>query len=215
MTYKRQAYKIKDEFHCLLLYNHFPLHFLINLHFLYSSQRDSHGKPLDVNRTDFHLKGPFDNQIDPKNNLETSLKVWPEEVENAGQVTILWEGIPNPTSGDRIGYYCPYYDNPAHGLDYIDVTKSPTWEEGYGYYTVKLYNMRSPCAFRYYSGGKKLVAISNKVRFTNGDAFAPLQVHLAMTNNPTEMRVIWNSAKGIARFKSFFKVDVLSFVSFC
>jgi len=158
-------------------------------------QRDSHGKPLDANRTDFHLKGPFVNQIDLKNNLDASLKVWPEEVENAGQVTILWEGIPNPTSGDRIGYYCPYYDNPAHGLDYIDVTKSPTWQEGYGYYTVKLYNMRSPCAFRYYIGGKTLVAISNKVRFTNGDAFAPLQVHLAMTNKPTEMRVMWNSAK--------------------
>ncbi|XP_066910739.1 uncharacterized protein [Clytia hemisphaerica] len=158
-------------------------------------QRDSHGKPLDANRTDFHLKGPFVNQIDIKNNLEASLKVWPEEVENAGQVTILWEGIPNPTSGDRIGYYCPYYDNPAHGLDYIDVTKSPTWQEGYGYYTVKLYNMRSPCAFRYYSGGKTLVAISNKVRFTNGDAFAPLQVHLAMTIKPTEMRVMWVAAK--------------------
>ncbi|XP_066910738.1 uncharacterized protein [Clytia hemisphaerica] len=152
------------------------------------------GSMVDANRPDFKMEGPFENNMD-LNNMKALLKVWPEEVENAGQVTVLWEGIPNPTKTDKIGYYCPYYDNPTHGLDYIDVTKSPTWQEGYGYYTVKLYNMRSPCAFRYYIGGKTLVAISNKVRFTNGDAFAPLQVHLAMTGKETEMRVMWNSAK--------------------
>ena len=124
------------------------------------------------------------------------MKVWPEEVENAGQVTVLWEGIQNASKSDRIGYYCPYFDNPNHALDYIDVTKSPTWEEGYGSYTLIMYNMRAPCAFRYYSNNK-LVAISNRVRFTNGDIYAPLQVHLAMTNKASEMRVMWVSEKGL------------------
>ena len=137
------------------------------------------------------MKGPFVNNVD---SLDATLKVWPEEVENAGQVTVLWEGIKNPTKSDRIGYYCPFYDNPAHALDYIDVIKSQTWQQGYGYYTVKLYNMRSPCVFRYYSNNT-LVAFSNKVRFTNGDGFAPLQVHLSMTNNDNEMRIMWNSLK--------------------
>ncbi|XP_066910736.1 uncharacterized protein [Clytia hemisphaerica] len=158
------------------------------------NRKHPNGSIVDASLPGFHLKGPFNNNID-LNNMKATLKVWPEEVENAGQVTVLWEGIPNPSKTDKIGYYCPYYDNPTHGLDYIDVTKSPTWQEGYGYYTVKLYNMRAPCAFRYYNGGKTLVAISNKVRFTNGDIFAPLQVHLAMTGKETEMRVMWNSAE--------------------
>ena len=59
------------------------------------------------------MKGPFNNRISQEN-MDAKLKVWPEEVENAGQVTVLWEGIPNPTKDDRIGYYCPFYDNPSH-----------------------------------------------------------------------------------------------------
>ena len=131
------------------------------------------------------------------------MKVWPEEVENAGYVTVLWEFVENPTKDDRIGYYCPFYDKPNHALDYIDVTKSATWAEGYGSYTLKLYNMRAQCAFRYYTNKDttKIVAISNYVRFTNGNVFSPLQVHISMTNNPSEMRIMWVSAKGL--FKCF------------
>ena len=65
--------------------------------------------------------------------------------------------------------------------------------------------MRAPCAFRYYSQGKMLVAISNKVRFTNGDVFAPLQVHLALTGKETDMRVMWVSAKGITPHVPFLR----------
>lgn len=156
------------------------------------SRLHDNGSIVDAN-LDHQMKGPFKNSN--VNSLDATLKVWPEEVENAGQVTVLWEGIKNPNKNDRIGYYCPFFDNPAHALDYIDVTKSSTWQQGYGFYTVKLYNMRSPCAFRYYNNNE-MVALSNKVRFTNGDGYAPLQVHLSMTNKASEMRVMWNSLKG-------------------
>lgn len=177
----------------------YSLFFLLLILWIFKFQNFSRvnadGTPVDANTTDFQMKGPFNNVIHPKN-IDATLKVWPEEVENAGQVTVLWEGIKDPLKGDRIGYYCPFYDKPNHYLDYIDVTKSPTWQQGYGYYTLTLYNMRQPCAFRYYSNNT-LVAISNKVRFTNGDAYSPLHVHLATTNNPTEMKVMWVAAKGI------------------
>jgi len=162
----------------------------------YFHRRHENGSIVNAKdpRTRNWMDGPFDNRISQEN-IDAKLKVWPEEVENAGQVTVLWEGIPNPTKDDRIGYYCPFYDNPKHALDTIDVTKSPTWQEGYGYYTVNLFNMRAACVFRYYNSAKALVAVSNKVKFTNGDIYSPLHVHLSMTNKPTEMRVMWNSAK--------------------
>jgi len=81
-------------------------------------RRDEHGKIIDVNQTDFQMSGPFNNVIDRKN-LEATLKVWPEEVDNAGIVTILWQGIQDPDKSDRIGYYCPYLDRADHALDYI------------------------------------------------------------------------------------------------
>lgn len=156
-------------------------------------RRDYDGNIIDANSTGFQLSGPFENTIDDRN-LAVTLKVWPEEVDNPGAVTVLWEGIPDPDKGDRIGYYCPYSDKADHALDYIDVSKSPTFEKGYGYATVTLYNMREECAFRYYSKNK-LVARSNNVKFTNGDALAPLQVHIALTTKPNEMRIMWVSAK--------------------
>jgi len=47
------------------------------------------GSNVDANRPDFKMEGPFNNNMD-LNNMEALLKVWPEEVENAGQLTVLF-----------------------------------------------------------------------------------------------------------------------------
>ena len=160
----------------------------------YFRRTDVDGKPIDANSPEYQLKGNYDNTI-LKENEAASLKVWPQVIENGGRVAVLWSNIPSPQKGDIIGYYCPFEDKAKHPLDYIPVTSSETWQQGYGHVFVKLYNMRSECGFRYYSN-KNLVAASNKVAFNNGGPYSPLQGHISMTNNPTEMRVMWNSAQG-------------------
>ena len=58
--------------------------------------------------------------------------------------------------------------------------------------------MRSDCIFKYYRStafNSQLVVSSEKLTFVGGSA-APLQGHIAMTEQPTEMRVLWNSGEG-------------------
>ena len=175
--------------------------------FFFYRRTDDGGKPIDANSPEYQLKGRYDNTI-LKENEAASLKVWPQVIENGGKVVVLWSNIPSPQTGDIIGYYCPFDDKAIHPLDYIQVNSSETWQQGYGHVSVKLYNMRSECGFRYYSN-KKLVTVSNKVAFNNGGPLAPLQGHISMTNNPTEMRVMWNSAQGIYSMS-----DIIIFLSF-
>ena len=118
-------------------------------------------------------------------------------------MTVLWSNIKNPQPKDIVGYYCPYDDKDTHPLDYLPVTQSETWEQGYGHVFLNLYNLRSVCQFRYYSNNK-LVAMSNAVTFNNGGPMAPLQGHIAMTNDPTQMRVMWNSGEGWCTSKVHF-----------
>lgn len=159
----------------------------------YFMRTDEFGIPVDANSPDFQLKGPFDNTI-AKENEGASLKVWPKVINNGERVTVLWSDVKDPQPKDIIGYYCPYDDKDTHPLDYMPVTQSRTWKQGYGHVFLTLYNLRSACEFRYYSNNK-LVALSNLVTFNNGGPKAPLHGHIAITNNPTEMRIMWNSAE--------------------
>jgi len=76
------------------------------------------------------------------------------------------------------------------------------WLEGYGSRTVKLFNLRTECEFRYYRnevGGEytALVARSNLVTFKGGPD-QPQHGHLSLTNDPSQMRVMWISGNGDA-----------------
>lgn len=168
----------------------------------YFRRIDKNGNIIDVNSEEYKLPCPFDNLITPEN-AEASLKVWPETVENAGRVTVLWSGVPKPTEKDIISYYCPYDDKDAHPVDYLHVTDSDTWDQGYGHVFLQVYNMRWSCGFRYYSNNK-LVALSNQLKFTDGGPLAPLHGHIAMTTKPTEMRVMWNSIEGKTFIDKYF-----------
>ena len=52
--------------------------------------------------------------------------------------------------------------------------------------------MRTNCEFRYYEDTYIHVATSTPLAFKGG-IYAPLQGHLAVTGEPTEMRVMWVS----------------------
>ena len=58
-----------------------------------------------------------------------------------------------------------------------------------------MYNMRTSCEFRYYHKSYIHIATSNVLKFKGG-IYAPLQGHLALTGDPTQMRVMWVSGTG-------------------
>ena len=124
-----------------------------------------------------------------------SLKVSPSsEISNGEEVTVSWSGVTSPSSKDVVVLYCPPEAEPDHYLDYVNVSSVETYSKGYGEFDVRLWNLRKECQFRYYRSGNytTLAAESNVVSFEGG-ADIPLQGHLSLTGDPTEMRVMWVS----------------------
>ena len=142
---------------------------------------------------------PWINKISREDAASLELQAWPNTVKNGEKVTVLWSGVTNPKGNDFIAYYCPYYDSINHYMDYFWARDAEGWEKGYAHYDVTIYNMREPCLFRFYRDSKNsfvLAATSNKIYFADGGPYAPLQGHIALTNEPTEMRVMWTSGEG-------------------
>ncbi|XP_065649477.1 uncharacterized protein LOC100198144 [Hydra vulgaris] len=163
----------------------------------YFRKTDENNRYIDRSSPDYEnaLAKPFINKI-LQSDAGASLKVSPSVIENGGSVTIEWLRVNNSTEKDFVAFYCPSDDISTHYLDYFNVNNSPTWSEGFGKWTVTVYNMRTSCIFKYYRNGNvsQLVTISNELSFQGGP-LSPLQGHLALTSNPTEMRVMWVSAE--------------------
>ena len=134
--------------------------------------------------------------------LETkaNLTIYPSLIKNNQNVRVAWDGVANPTAKDIIALYCPEYSKDNEYIDYFNADVSPTYAKGYGKHSVQLINFRTNCEMRYFGNFSKehqeLVATSNIVKFEGGPE-QPLQVHLALTGNPSEMRVMWVSGTGI------------------
>ena len=124
-----------------------------------------------------------------------------KDIENGEDVTVTWKNVVKPSAKDWVGLYCPQNDTARKALDYFFVTDAGQfWLEGYGSRTVKLFNLRTECEFRYYRnevGGEytALVARSNLVTFKGGPD-QPQHGHLSLTNDPSQMRVMWISGNG-------------------
>jgi hypothetical protein len=126
-----------------------------------------------------------------------SLRAEPWLTDNGAAVTVSWENIPSPSISepfDWVGFYCPSGADGSAYLDYSFVGESPTHAEGRGSLKFVLYNLRTDCEFRYYQNSTltTLLAVSNKVNFRGGKS-EPLQGHLALTEDPTQMRVSWTT----------------------
>ena len=116
-------------------------------------------------------------------------------------VNVTFWGIPStprPSAGrDWIGVWSPA---PAKGnystrtpSKYIYVTPDAT---GAGSVHLWLVNMRESVTVAYFTGGLTtpvLIAESEAVAFDN--VHLPMHVHLALTGDPTQMRVDWTSAQ--------------------
>jgi hypothetical protein len=71
------------------------------------------------------------------------------------------------------------------------VTKSPQWSTGSGSATFILSNLRQNYIFKYYSQATRSVIASSNIVYVKADQ--PLQGHLALTVDPTEMRITWST----------------------
>ena len=100
----------------------------------------------------------------------------------------MWSGVTLPSDKDVVVLYCPPDADPDRYLDHVNVSSIATYSKRYGEFDVRLWNMRKECIFKYYRicNYTMLVAESNVVTFEGG-AEIPLQGHLALTGNPTEM----------------------------
>ena len=177
-----------------------------------SFRRKINGRLVDARLPEFDkdIKKPLIQDVHPEDR-ESALLLWPNPVENGAMITVMWKNIKSPSETDFIAYYCPFDDNPNHYLDIIYIKESLTWKQGYGHYKVQVFNMRSECIFKYYrdtTTSSQLVATSDKLSFVGGAA-TPLQGHIAMTEQPTEMRVMWNSGEGIVTEFSLMNIFVL------
>ena len=126
-----------------------------------------------------------------------SLKTEPQTVANGGKVTVSWTDVSNPSLQkpyDWVGLYCPAMADARAYFDYAFVNESPTYAEGFGSVEFTLYNVRTDCEFRYYRNDTydELVAVSNRVTFEGGKHI-PLQGHLALTGDSTQMRISWTT----------------------
>jgi hypothetical protein len=137
------------------------------------------------------------------------LNVAPPIVQNGQFVNVTWHGIQNASAEDFIALYCPNNSEDNDYFDFFNVDESSTYIQGYGKYSVQLFNVRTNCEMRYFrqnisQNWQEFVAKSNIVIFEGGPEM-PLQIHLALTGNPTEMRVMWVSGNG----KSYLILNVL------
>ena len=128
-----------------------------------------------------------------------SLKVAPGLIKNSQYVSIQWNGVQNATALDLIVLYCPENAGDNEYLDYFNVDVSSTYKQGNGEFSVQLTNLRTNCEMRYFryisKDVQEFVTKSNIVMFEGGPE-QPLQIHLALTGDPTEMRVMWVSGTG-------------------
>ncbi|KAJ7315654.1 hypothetical protein OS493_038408, partial [Desmophyllum pertusum] len=150
---------------------------------LYHEVNFGYGRLTQANRSALHWEW-----------ITLTLKVTPSLVENGATVNVSWSGIPRPNKTDFIAFYCPENDQSDHYLDYFYVTESASYASGYGWNQVAVYNMRTSCQFRYYQKSYIHVATSNLLEFKGG-IDVPLQGHIALTGDPSQMRVMWVSVQ--------------------
>ena len=126
-----------------------------------------------------------------------TLKADPNVAENGAAVAVTWDHVSGPSLSepyDWVGLYCPSDAEPRAYLDHAFVNESPSFADGWGTLKFVVYNLRTDCEFRYYRNANvtALIAVSNKITFAGGKS-EPLQGHLALTGDPTQMRVSWTS----------------------
>jgi hypothetical protein len=149
-------------------------------------------------------------------------EVLPAKLNSSGDsVTISWDGIESPSHYNWIGVYNPPESSDEYFIGYIMLNESSAeWASGKGSFTLQLVNIRAPYEFRLFEGTtthasnkikdfegnvlpsiEKRWAVSTKVEFANYNE--PMHVHLALTSNADEMRVMFVTKDEIPSFVKY------------
>ncbi|KAK2572788.1 putative inactive purple acid phosphatase 2 [Acropora cervicornis] len=167
-----------------------------------------HNHPVPTYFGRLHPDGTVVDATNPANRLKfnfrpkpsapdgvASLTVSPSsDIENGQMVKVAWSNVSAPTSTDVVILLCPPNAGPEHYLDFVHVNRSDTYTKGYGEFEVRLWNMRKECQFSYYRNDNySVLVVRSPILLFKGGSDIPLQGHLALTGDPTEMRIMWVS----------------------
>ncbi|XP_074329006.1 putative inactive purple acid phosphatase 2 [Apium graveolens] len=157
----------------------------------------------------------------PSSFSKPSIYFSPKTLSKSGDpVTIKWSGIDPVSNLDWVGIYSPPNSSSDHYIGYFFLSKSPTWQSGSGSLTFPLVNLRSNYQFRVFRwvgsevnpkhhdhdhnpipGTKHLLVESEELGFESGRG--PEQVHLALTGQDGEMRVMFVTHDGKQSFVKY------------
>eukprot|EP00300_Choanocystis_sp_HF-7_P024926 c26527_g1_i1.p1 GENE.c26527_g1_i1~~c26527_g1_i1.p1 ORF type:complete len:585 (+),score=128.53 c26527_g1_i1:97-1755(+) len=128
-----------------------------------------------------------------------SLSISPSVLKNnLDSVTISWSGVAVPRATDFVAIYLPADNEDAEYIGLVSVARSASWQTGSGKVYLSLVNPRQAYQFRMWSLpnatalNATVVATSPLLTFANINE--PLQGHLALMSDPTEMRIQWTTA---------------------
>ncbi|XP_031269384.1 probable inactive purple acid phosphatase 2 [Pistacia vera] len=131
-------------------------------------------------------------------------------------VLIKWYNVPSPSKLDWLGIYSPPDSHEQNFIGYKFLSTSPSWAQGWGSISLPLTNLRSNYTFRIFRwteseinpkkhdhdhnpipGTAHFLAQSEQLGFALGRG--PEQVHLAYTDEESEMRVMFVAGDGEKR----------------
>ncbi|KAL0363870.1 UNVERIFIED_CONTAM: putative inactive purple acid phosphatase 9 [Sesamum angustifolium] len=149
---------------------------------------------------------------------QVSISLSSRSIPKSGDpITIRWSGVDSPSQLDWLGIYSPANSSHPDFIGYVFLSKSPEWKSGSGSIRIPLINLRSDYQFRIFHWKeseinpkkqdhdhnplprtKHLLAESETVVFEPGRG--PEQVHLALTGQAGEMRVMFVTHDGKREF---------------
>lgn len=183
--------------------------------FWFSCINCKHNHPVPTYFGRLHPDGTVVDARDPTNRLKFNFRPKPlaldgganlavspsSDIENGQMVKVSWSNVTAPTAADVVILLCPPEAGPEHYLDFVNVSScsNETYMKGYGEFEVRLWNMRKECQFRYYRNNNySMLVVRSPVLLFKGGSDIPLQGHLALTGDPTEMRIMWVSGTGMS-----------------
>ncbi|XP_023732495.1 probable inactive purple acid phosphatase 2 [Lactuca sativa] len=128
-------------------------------------------------------------------------------------VTIRWSGVDSPSQLDWLGIYTPPNSSLHHYIGYLYLNTSSTWQSGSGSVTIPLINLRSKYKIRIFRWTESEIIptrqdhdnnplpqpkhlLAETEEFEYEQAHGPDQIHLALTGEVGEMRVMFVSGHG-------------------
>ncbi|KAK3222895.1 hypothetical protein Dsin_009920 [Dipteronia sinensis] len=149
------------------------------------------------------------NLMPAQSSSSPTLTITPKILKKSGDTALIeWSNVPSPSSLDWLGIYSPPDSSHDCFIGYKFLNTSPSWASGSGSISLPLTNLRSKYSFRIFRwtqsevdltkldhdhnplpGTAHLLSQSKPLGFAAGRG--PEQVHLAFTDEESEMRVMF------------------------